>query len=119
MTLPDFHKNFPDEESCITYFKTQRLSNDLTCKSCGSKEFSFRNSKLRFYCLSCNKSFSLKSGTVMENSNLSFMTWLFCIKVSHRATTGCLFLKICYAIILLGFGCCNQVFFGVHIASIL
>lgn len=80
MTLPDFHKNFPDEESCITYFKTQRLSNDLTCKSCGSKEFSFRNSKLRFYCLSCNKSFSLKSGTVMENSNLSFMTWLFCIK---------------------------------------
>jgi len=80
MTLADFHKEFPDEQSCIDYFKTERLSNDLTCKSCGSKKFSFRNSKLRFYCKSCNKSFSLKSGTVMQNSNLSFMIWLFCIK---------------------------------------
>jgi len=80
MTLADFHKEFPDEKSCIDYFKSQRLSHGLTCKSCGTKEFSFRNSKLRFYCISCNKSFSLKSGTVMENSNLSFMTWLFCIK---------------------------------------
>ncbi len=80
MTLSDFHKQFPDEKSCVDYFKAQRLSTDLTCKSCSFKDFTFRNSKLRFYCKNCNKSFSLKSGTVMEHSNLSFMSWLFCIK---------------------------------------
>lgn len=80
MNLAEFHRKFPNESSCISYFKTQRVLSGLTCKGCSSTEFSFRNSKLRFYCKNCNKSFSLKSGTVMENSNLPFSKWLYCIK---------------------------------------
>lgn len=80
MTLSEFHKSFPTEESCITYFKDQRLANGLSCKSCGHTHFRFANGRLRFFCKNCKKSFSLKSGTVMEHSNLSFSTWLFCIK---------------------------------------
>ncbi len=43
MTLSDFDKQFPDEKSCIDYFKAQRLSTDLTCKYFGFKDFTFRN----------------------------------------------------------------------------
>lgn len=80
MNLANFHREFPDENSCIAYFKTQRIAQGLACKGCKGEDFSFRSSKLRFYCKNCNKSFSLKSGTVMENSNLSFSKWLYCIK---------------------------------------
>ncbi len=80
MTLSDFHKEFPDENSCIEYFKAQRLSIGLTCKKCGCSTFRFAKGRIRFFCTNCSSSFSLKSGTVMEHSNLSFSTWLFCMK---------------------------------------
>lgn len=88
MALELFHKQFPDEQSCINHFKEKRLSSGMSCTKCGSKDFSFSNGKRRFYCKNCNKSISLKSGTVMENSNLSFKSWLFCIKYMTMTKKG-------------------------------
>ena len=88
MDLGAFHQQFPDEQSCINHFKTTRLASGMCCSKCESKDFSFRNNKKRFYCKNCNKSISLKSGTVMENSNLSFKSWLFCIKYITMTKKG-------------------------------
>lgn len=88
MDLASFHQQFQDEESCIIYFKEQRLSSGMCCSSCQSKDLIFRKGKLRFYCKNCNKSISLKSGTVMENSNLSFKSWLFCMKYMTMTKKG-------------------------------
>lgn len=88
MNLELFHKQFPDEQSCIEHFKEKRLSSGMFCTNCKSKDFSFQNGKRRFYCKNCNKSISLKSGTVMENSNLSFKSWLFCMKYMTMTKKG-------------------------------
>jgi len=88
MNLELFHKQFPDEQSCIEHFKEKRLSSGMSCTNCKSKDFSFQNGKRRFYCKNCNKSISLKSGTVMEHSNLSFKSWLFCMKYMTMTKKG-------------------------------
>lgn len=88
MDLLSFHQEFPDEQSCINHFREKRLASGLCCSQCQNKEFTFRNGKRRFYCKSCNKSISLKSGTVMENSNLSFKSWLFCMKYMTMTKKG-------------------------------
>jgi len=40
MILSDFYKEFPTKESCVS----QHLSNDLICKCCKGKDFSFLDS---------------------------------------------------------------------------
>ena len=72
MDLSTFHQRFADEESCMTHFKEKGLSTGLCYSGCNRKDFSFQKGKKRFFVKNCNKSISLKSGTVMENSNLTF-----------------------------------------------
>lgn len=88
MDLGTFHQQFPDEESCMNHFKEKRLSSGMCCSKCEGKDFLFLKSKKRFYCRTCNKSISLKSGTVMENSNLPFKSWLYCMKYMTMTKKG-------------------------------
>jgi transposase-like protein len=88
MDLASFHQQFPDEQSCINHFKEKRLTSGMCCSRCEGKNFSYLNGKKRFYCKDCNKSISLKSGTVMENSNLPFKSWLFCMKYMTMTKKG-------------------------------
>ena len=88
MDLCTFHQSFPDEESCMLHFKEKRLSSGLCCSGCKGKDFRFQKGKQRFFCKNCNKSISLKSGTVMENSNLTFKSWLYCMKYMTMTKKG-------------------------------
>lgn len=77
MKFIDFKDNYPDEESCKLEFKQYRLNEGITCKLCGGKEHYWLGAKEQFQCKnnSCRFRTSIKSGTVMENSKLSFQYW--------------------------------------------
>jgi hypothetical protein len=81
MNLPEFFEKYPDEASCIEGFKAKRLEMGVVCKKCEHTEHYFRKTDLKFQCKKCGSRVSLRSGTVMENSNLPFQYWMLSIEL--------------------------------------
>ena len=88
MNIINFINRFPDEPSCIEFIKNQRLEQGVVCKRClNSKQYWLENKK-SFQCASCGFRTSIKSGTVMENSNLPIRTWLLAITFISATKKG-------------------------------
>ena len=86
MNLFSFSAHFGTEEDCRNHFKSERDKIGLTCK-CGSTEHFWIKSRLSYECKICRSRTSLKSGTIMENSNLSFLIWyktMFLMSVTKK-----------------------------------
>ena len=81
MNLRKFFEKYPDESSCIEGFKFKRLEMGIICKKCQHTEHYFRKTDQKFQCKKCGSRISLRSGTVMENSNLPFQYWMLCIEL--------------------------------------
>ena len=67
-------RKFRNEESCIAHFKSERDRLGVACK-CGHTEHYWIKSRLSYECKKCRKRMTLKSGTIMQGSNLSFLVW--------------------------------------------
>ena len=79
MNIINFINRFPDEASCIDFIKEQRSQQGIICKKCiGSRHYWLEN-KHSFQCASCGFRTSIRSGTVMENSNLPIRIWMMAI----------------------------------------
>ncbi len=75
MKLIEFTKHFPDEQSCKEAFKAYRLKAGITCKKCGSTSHYWKKNREQWECKKCQHRTTLKSGTVMHGSKLSFQYW--------------------------------------------
>ncbi|MBP1838705.1 IS1595-like element ISFoal1 family transposase [Formosa algae] len=74
MNIFSFTAHFDSEASCISHFKSERDKIGIICK-CGHTEHYWIKSKLSYQCKKCNKRKTLKSGTILQDSNLPFMVW--------------------------------------------
>lgn len=88
MNILKFEQRFPDEESCILFFKAKREQEGVICKKCMNKEHYWLHSKNMFQCKNCEFRTSLKSGTVMENSNLTLRQWLLAMTFISATKQG-------------------------------
>ena len=79
MTILEFLREFPDNDSCKRHFRLQREQEGVTCKQCGGTKHYWLSTKCQWQCSSCSFRTTLRSGTIMENSNLSFHTWYTCM----------------------------------------
>lgn len=77
MSVDDFFTSYSTEVSCKQYFKSQRESAGIVCRKCSSSSHYWIASLNRWQCKKCRHSTTLKCGTVMENSNLGYKTWLW------------------------------------------
>lgn len=77
MELSEFFNKYGDEISCRMFFKQKREKAGIECACCGSLCHYWIESEYRWRCKSCGKGTSLKTGTVMENSNLGYKVWLW------------------------------------------
>jgi transposase-like protein len=75
MNLLNFIEQYPDEQACIERFKIERDQNGVVCRRCGSGEHYWLKNKLSYECKDCHSRQSLRSGTVMEHTKLSFRYW--------------------------------------------
>jgi ribosomal protein L37AE/L43A len=75
MTIFEFDNEFRDEISCAEYLKKLRETEGIICKKCGCKEHTWLENRKIWLCRNCRTSKSLKSGTVMENTNLPLLLW--------------------------------------------
>lgn len=78
----EFLEHFKDEEICRDYLAEQRWNGKPECPHCGFTEKVYKIERgKRFKCgnKSCFKKFSVKTGTVFENSNISLKKWFTAI----------------------------------------
>ena len=75
MQLLYFHKVYPAEKSCKKEFKIHREQAGIVCKKCKNTTHYWKNKREQWECKNCTYRTSLKSGTVMHNSKLSFQYW--------------------------------------------
>jgi transposase-like protein len=72
---------FKDEQVCREYLETIRWNGQLTCpfKECGhDKVFKFTNGKV-YKCAKCKKQFSVRVGTIFEDSKIPLQKWFAAI----------------------------------------
>lgn len=75
MNIFSFTAEFNSEESCRTHFKEERDKIGVICKRCLHKEHYWIKSQWSYECKQCRSRTSLRSGTIMQSSNLSFLIW--------------------------------------------
>jgi hypothetical protein len=84
LNLFEFNNRFPDEASCVAYFKDERERLGILCKKCGCSEHYWKKDRESYQCKKCSKRITLRSGTVLENSNLPYLYWF---KAMHLLTS--------------------------------
>lgn len=75
MDIFSFAVHFTDETSCRTHFKEQRDKQGVVCHRCAGTEHYWLKNKWTYQCKSCGSYISLRSGTIMQSSKLSFLIW--------------------------------------------
>src|ERR1700676_5689678 len=75
-TLQQAIRHFSNEQTCIDTIASLRWPNGPVCPKCGEKEHYYLASQLRWKCKECYKQFSVKVGTIFEDSPISLDKWL-------------------------------------------
>ena len=75
MNIFTFTAHFGDEKTCRMHFKEQRDKQGVICKKCGHTEHYWKQDKWSYECKSCKFRTTLRSGTIMQSSNLPFLVW--------------------------------------------
>lgn len=77
-TLTEAIRYFSDEDRCIAYMVSRRWPDGVTCPICGSKDVHYLANQRRWKCRSKHalRQFSVKVGTILEDSPLSLTKWL-------------------------------------------
>ncbi|MGZ4097543.1 MAG: IS1595 family transposase [Bacteroidia bacterium] len=75
-SLADHNKRFPDDESCQDFLREARWSDGPTCPKCKNAFNNYFITKRNLYqCSACRKQFSVLSGTIFRNSQVSLTKW--------------------------------------------
>jgi len=75
MNIIKFIEEFPNENSCKEHFRRIREQEGIKCKKCGGTKHYWLKAKFQWQCSECNFRTTLRSGSMMENSNLPFRKW--------------------------------------------
>ncbi len=75
MNIFNFTAKFDSEACCRLHFKETRDKVGVTCRECGHIEHYWIKSRWSYECKKCRSRTSLRSGTIMQSSNLPFLVW--------------------------------------------
>jgi transposase-like protein len=76
-TLQQAIKHYSDEQICIAAVAKMRWPGGIpVCPACGHKEHYYLKTQKRWKCKECYKQFTVKLGTVFEESPISLTKWL-------------------------------------------
>jgi transposase-like protein len=78
-SLFDLMKAFPDEQACVDHLKAIRWAKGAYCPHCGSDRIYTFSDKVTFKCADCRDRFSIKVGTIFEDSKLPLRKWFMAI----------------------------------------
>jgi transposase-like protein len=80
LTVLDFFKKYPDEETCLDHVMEVRFGKSLDCPKCGKKSTFYRIKKRPAYaCEFCGHHLSPMAGTPFENTRTPLQMWFYAI----------------------------------------
>ena len=89
-TLQEAVQVFSDPTSCISYLVSKRWPNGVTCPTCGSDRVGYLANQQRWQCSIRHpkRQFSVKVGTIFEDSPLGLDKWLPVVWLLTNAKNG-------------------------------
>ena len=81
---------FSEPKNCLNYLVAKRWPNGVVCPTCGSQKVSFLENQLRWQCSSHHpkRQFSVKVGTIFEDSPIGLDKWLPCVWLITNCKNG-------------------------------
>src|SRR4051794_5494786 len=87
-TLSEAIRFFADPDVAFRFVVQLRWPNGVSCPRCGHEKVSFLSTRRIFKCLGCRKQFSVKVGTIFEDSALGLDKWLPALWLLANAKNG-------------------------------
>lgn len=87
-TLIEAVQHFYDADTCFEFVKQMRWPDGVACPHCGHREHSFLSTRKMWQCKGCNKQFSVKKGTIFEDSPIKLCKWLIAMWLIANAKNG-------------------------------
>jgi len=79
MKLSEIFRKYSNEEKSKLAFKEWRDKQGVCCKKCKGTEHYWKGDKWQYECKNCGFRTTLRSGTVMEASNLPYQSWMIAL----------------------------------------
>jgi transposase-like protein len=79
---------FADEQVSFDYVRTLRWPNGVSCPFCGCDEHSFLATRKVWKCKDCKKQYSVKVGTIFEDSPIKLGVWITAVWLICNAKNG-------------------------------
>ena len=79
---------FPDEQSCIDHLRAIRWRDGAFCPHCGSNRIYHFSDHKTFKCGDCRARFSIKVGTVFEDTKLPLRKWFMAVWIITNHPKG-------------------------------
>lgn len=87
--LMDFTAFFKTEKKCHEYLKSILWSESKYCPFCGSTHINeYKSNFKKNRCYDCKKDFSIRKGTIFDDSRLSLQKWFMCIFLINSNKKG-------------------------------
>jgi transposase-like protein len=88
-TLLEAIRYFADQEVCVQFVADLRWPDGPVCPRCGSTEkHSYLTTRRIWKCKACKRQFSVKVGTIFEDSGLGFDKWLPAVWLVANSKNG-------------------------------
>lgn len=88
ITIHDFIKMFPDDDSCITHLFNTRFGSDFACPKCGEVGKFRRLAKLPAYTCNCGHHIHPMVGTPFERSRTPLQKWFYALYLFSTSRHG-------------------------------
>lgn len=80
---------FADPDRCFDFAMSMRWPDGkITCPRCGSTEHSFISTRRLWHCKGCKKQFTMKVGTIFEDSPLGMDKWMLALWLIVNCKNG-------------------------------
>lgn len=87
-SLPQLLDHFKEEKTCIEYYERIRWNGNPACPHCGSLKPYKTNRGWKCSDRDCHKKFTVKVGTIFENSKIPFRIWFGAIYLATNHKKG-------------------------------
>lgn len=87
-TLLEAIRYFSDRDVCVEFVAELRWPNGPVCPKCGCVEYSYLKTRRVWKCKACKKQYSVKVGTIFEDSPLGLDKWLPAIWLAANSKNG-------------------------------
>src|SRR6266545_2072479 len=87
-TLIEAIRYFSNPDNCLNFMAELRWPDGVVCQHCGHTEVMFLKTRRIWKCKSCRKQFTIKTGTVLEDSPIGLDKWLSAIWLIVNAKNG-------------------------------